>query len=563
MSKFRFKMHKTFKSLLCIILVISFLISVSFFIFNYAESKRNLEKQIYLSEQTNLEHFKSLTQNAFSQISLINAAFSRLDMNNIDINDNDVFSNFSTFNKQITLCITMYDYIDGVFLKNKLYSIKKGNAIEDISSGEKIGTYKNVDIYLAKNEVNKRSLVFYQASQNQLDNDVLLTVNGRNLGKYLIDNNLPDATKLITDSNGKILISSRNDYIEKGLFDIFGIKKSELSEFCMNTASKKEKYIFSSSKLGDLELYCIGLTNAVTYNNYNKTLHIRSICVAFVLIIFATVFTLFLTYIAYRPLKKVVKTAYDYYPLVLDNGIDEIQAIQDILKSTHQKNNAMQSEIGKSLEELRRQQVLALQSQISPHFIYNVLDSINWLSINLNGCDNIVSDCIQGTQTLFAYSMNYNSLFSTVEEELEVTKSMAIILSSQFNLEINIIEDIPKELMDCKILKLSLEPFFENAIIHGYGNYTLSGDIKISVRVSDSDLIISISDNGIGMDEKELNEFVESINRNTCEDGKHIGMRNVNMRLKILFGDEYTISVKSEKNKGTSFALKMPIVEIK
>ena len=563
MSKFRFKMHKTFKSLLCVILVISFLISVSFFIFNYAESKKNLERQIHLSEQTDLEHFKNLTQNAFSQISLINAAFSGLDMNNIDINDNDVFSSFSTFNKQITLCITMYDYIDGVFLKNESYSIKKGNAIEDISNGEKIGTYKNVDIYIVKNELNKRALVFYQASQNQLDNDVLLTVNGRNLGKYLIDNNIPDAVKLITDTNGKILISSRNDYIEKSLFDIFGIKKSELSEFCTNTASKKEKYIFSSSKLGDLELYCIGLTNTVTYSNYNKTLHIRSICIAFVLIIFATVFTLFLSYIAYKPLKRVVKTAYDYYPLALDSGIDEIQAIQDILKSTHQKNNAMQSEIGKSIEELKRQQVLALQSQISPHFIYNVLDSINWLSINLNGCDNVVSDCIQGTQTLFAYSMNYNSLFSTVEEELEITKSMTIILSSQFNLEINIIEDIPKELMDCKILKLSLEPFFENAIIHGYGNYTLSGDIKISVRVSDNDLIISISDHGIGMDEKELNEFVESINRSTSEDGKHIGMRNVNMRLKILFGDEYTISVKSEKNSGTTFALKMPIVEIK
>ena len=197
------------------------------------------------------------------------------------------------------------------------------------------------------------------------------------------------------------------------------------------------------------------------------------------------------------------------------------------------------------------------------YFIYNVLDFINWLSINLNGCDNIVSDCVQGTQTLFAYSMNYNTLFASIEEELDITKSMSVILSSQFNLEINIIEDIPDRLKKCKILKLSLEPFFENAIIHGYGNYSSSGDIKISVRPSGSDLIIKISDNGIGMSETELKELINSINRTASEDGKHIGMRNVNLRLKILFGEEYTINIESEKNKGTTFTLKMPIVEIK
>ena len=65
------------------------------------------------------------------------------------------------------------------------------------------------------------------------------------------------------------------------------------------------------------------------------------------------------------------------------------------------------------------------------------------------------------------------------------------------------------------------------------------------------------------MSETELKELINSINRTASEDGKHIGMRNVNLRLKILFGEEYTINIESEKNKGTTFTLKMPIVEIK
>ena len=65
------------------------------------------------------------------------------------------------------------------------------------------------------------------------------------------------------------------------------------------------------------------------------------------------------------------------------------------------------------------------------------------------------------------------------------------------------------------------------------------------------------------MSESELKELISSINRTTSEDGKHIGMRNVNLRLKILFGEESTINIESEKNKGTTFTLKMPIVEIK
>ena len=213
MRKFSFKMHKTFKSLLCIILVIVFIISVSFFIFNFLSSKSAMRNQIHLSEQNDLEYFKNLTQHAFSQISLTSAAFSSFDISNLGTDGENLYSNYQTYYKQISLYTAMYDYIEGVYLSNSTYSINKGNFADDLSNCKKTGTYKNTEIYFKQNETGRRSLVFNQNSQNQLDNDVSITINGRNFGKYLIDNKNQKAVKLITDKSGNIIVSVRNDYI--------------------------------------------------------------------------------------------------------------------------------------------------------------------------------------------------------------------------------------------------------------------------------------------------------------------------------------------------------------
>lgn len=134
MRKFSFKMHKTFKSLLRIILVIVFIISVSFFIFNSLSSKSAMRNQIHLSEQNDLEYFKNLTQNAFSQISLTSAAFSSFDISNLGTDGENLYSNYQTYYKQISLYTAMYDYIEGVYLSNSTYSINKGNFADDLSN---------------------------------------------------------------------------------------------------------------------------------------------------------------------------------------------------------------------------------------------------------------------------------------------------------------------------------------------------------------------------------------------------------------------------------------------
>lgn len=562
MNRFHFRANKTFQSVLCIILAIVFLASATIFIFNYTQSKNDIRSQIQTTEKNNLIHFKNMAQSAFDQIALINASFAKLYITHLDPDGVDAYSNYTTLLKQITLCITMYDYVDGVYLKNQSYEIEKGSTTKTLESSTRIGQYKNTQLYVQPQESERCRLVFYQPASDDTDNDVIVSVNGRNLGKQLLGGYQPQTMKFITDKQGNILISNRNDYIEKNIFTLFSFEKNKLGELSKTVALPDGDYIFSSTQIEDLELYCVSLTSFTVYDSHSKTVQNRSITLAVILMIATTLLALLLTYIAYRPLRSVITTAKNYYPLALNESYDEIQAIQDILKSAHQDNASLQQEIGRSTEALRHQQILALQAQISPHFIFNVLDSINWMSIQLHGCDNVVSECVQNTQTLFAYCMNYNTLFSSLQEELEIAKSMVVILSSQFNLDIEITEDIPPELRECKILKLCLEPLFENAIIHGYANYASTGAIHITARTDGKDIVLKIRDYGVGMTPQELENLLESINRNPADSGSHIGIRNVNLRLKLLFGEGYKLDIASQKNAGTTFTLHIPKLDL-
>ena len=169
-----------------------------------------------------------------------------------------------------------------------------------------------------------------------------------------------------------------------------------------------------------------------------------------------------------------------------------------------------------------------------------------------------ITKSLKNREFSFLNKADDRSLFSALQEELEIAKSMVVILSNQFNLDIEITEDIPPELRECKILKLCLEPLLENAIIHGYANYASTGAIHITAHNDGKDIVLTIRDYGVGMTPQELNALIESVNCNSADSDSHIGIRNVNLRLKLLLGEEYKLEIVSHKNAGTTFTLRIP-----
>lgn len=113
--------------------------------------------------------------------------------------------------------------------------------------------------------------------------------------------------------------------------------------------------------------------------------------------------------------------------------------------------------------------------------------------------------------------------------------------------------------MDHKVPKLILQPLVENAFYHGIKPLRSEGRIIVSAKAVGDDLIITVADNGVGMSAETLRAVRESLNDNIRLTSRHIGVNNVQMRVKIIFGNEYGVSVSSAEYEGTVFTIKLPV----
>lgn len=219
---------------------------------------------------------------------------------------------------------------------------------------------------------------------------------------------------------------------------------------------------------------------------------------------------------------------------------------------------------------LQKQAELAtMQNQIGPHFLYNTLDSIRGLAIEENAVQ--TTSVIGALSSMLRYSISQNGSFSTVKKELDnlcdYTNILKYRIKTPFSIEID--ESFEQEGIQSYIIpKLVFQPIVENSIYHGFTKSSQNNVIRLSVQCTDVHMVISIRDNGVGMDEGVLMEcnkrLLEPINGKQeyqvdCEE-KSIGLVNINQRLRLLFGERYGLIVYSMKNIGTEVRLLLPIV---
>ena len=219
----------------------------------------------------------------------------------------------------------------------------------------------------------------------------------------------------------------------------------------------------------------------------------------------------------------------------------------------------------------KQAQYLALQNQINPHFLYNTLEGIRGETLNA-GLEN-VSNMAEALATFFRYTISNVENLVLLEDELANVNNYYIIQRYRFGERLNLrVEyDDPEnemKMMACKLPKLTLQPIVENAIYHGIERKIGKGNVRIQIETTASRLIITISDNGVGMTEERLREINDKLNRTTLEyikpnDETHSGIAavNVNNRIKLLFGEEYGICMYSTLNVGTDVEITLPLLK--
>ncbi len=209
---------------------------------------------------------------------------------------------------------------------------------------------------------------------------------------------------------------------------------------------------------------------------------------------------------------------------------------------------------------VKNTEIRALQNQINAHFIYNVLESIKMMAEIEEKYD--ISDAITALGKLLRYSMRWTSGNVTVGEELEYIRNYLSLINLRFDYEIYLSENIPEMLYRQEIPKLSLQPIVENAIYHGIEEMAEDTNIYIKGFVEENDCIIEITDAGKGMSGEEVEQLLRKINGEleaSGGSGNGIGLKNVQDRIKVSFGERYGIEIASKLGCYTKIMVRIPI----
>ena len=208
----------------------------------------------------------------------------------------------------------------------------------------------------------------------------------------------------------------------------------------------------------------------------------------------------------------------------------------------------------------------ALQSQINPHFLYNTLDSIRGQALAEDAED--IADMAEALSTFFRYSISSSNNVATLAEELENVQNYFKIQQFRFNNRFHLeVCPFPQELLEqCQLPKLTLQPILENCILHGMEQIMGQGTITIRVEATDLRTILTVSDNGAGMQEETLLRLQARLRQEDRDAqagtrGFGIALPNVNRRIQLLFGSEYGLRVMSTLGQGTDVEICLPPVK--
>lgn len=206
----------------------------------------------------------------------------------------------------------------------------------------------------------------------------------------------------------------------------------------------------------------------------------------------------------------------------------------------------------------REAQLVALQAQINPHFLYNTLDTINWIAIGKGATD--ISQMIDGLAKYFRLSLNKGKHIVGVDDELRLAEVYLEIQRSRFPNTFDFSIDCEPGLDAYRMPKLILQPIVENALLHGIRKAKgRQGSIVISAREEGGDLIFVVSDNGIGMDGEQASRLLTSapVEPKLDGTGSSYGLFNVNERIKLYAGDSYGLAISSKLGEGTAVTVRL------
>ena len=244
------------------------------------------------------------------------------------------------------------------------------------------------------------------------------------------------------------------------------------------------------------------------------------------------------------------------------NRTDEIGTLYNQYQTMLEENNRYIKSEYENKMILMDTQMKALESQINAHFLYNTLEAINSLAEIEEAEDISVMALALGD--MFRYSIKTKGALVTLEKELAHVKNFVAIQQIRFDNGFRFEMDVPEELYSCRILKLILQPLVENALYHGLLHCNAGSSIYLSARKENKIIYFTVKDDGVGMASETLEQLQKLLEEKpkfgelSQHANESIGLKNINARIRLYYGEDYGLSVKSEQRCGTTVQIKIP-----
>ena len=390
---------------------------------------------------------------------------------------------------------------------------------------------------------------------------LLITIPISDLLKILTKD-LPYNNQILSvfDSTGNLIVSSNYDIDFSPFFDELNTTSTEPS---VKTITNIDPYFTTSNKIPLTNWILISaIPNADVYSI--NSLYIFSFItnIIFCSILLIVLYNLFINRI-FNPINYLIDNMEKSHieknltSNLTYNKNDEIGILVNSYNEMKGRINDLININYKNKIEQKDLELKQLQNQINPHFIYNTLESIHMMA-ELND-DEETSIMTEYFGAIIRYSMNRKVNTVKLRDEINIIDNYIYLQKIRFD-QLFVIENlINEDVLDCEIIKMIIQPLIENSIYHGLSECSSNGKIIIQGQKIGNELLLTISDNGIGIESnilKDLNDYINDKNNKF----KGIALRNINRRLKLHYGDKYGLEIFSVLGSGTSMVLTLPYI---
>ena len=541
----------------------------------YSNTLKNIREEITLENSYIFDNSVNIIDRTLMEVDTLSSSLASNESTQLYTINNVSTDSFKTISRLAKTLPIIYRYIDSIYIYSEPTDtvIMDNNSIplSDLSDTDWISAYhavtspKGTIIPRSKNNIYPQLITIikpiYVADEKK--GAIIMNINTQSIYNSMLYQQYKDGRLFfLVNADNKIIISSELSYFNT-YPDNIGLNTLTIESNPKNSVYEinDKNYVVLSGDSAISDYKYISAYPLELYEHKLSTMKLQIIGILLLLMIIIFILAYVASVRSYSPLNEIISFLDNSQPPADSIEEEDKNELMYIINSiqTHINDKTKMAEI---LEErmklLRKSQYDMLQTQINPHFLYNTLETINWMAYNMSNSENPVSKSLINLASFFRNTLT-SGYFVSIENEIKYTNEYVNILALRYGDLFDIEWDIDESILSYTIIKICLQPIIENAVYHGIKQKNDKGLIKIKGLCDDNNIILIVSDDGIGIEKDALDELNKTLSETSFTNEKsHIGLSNVNQRIKIIFGDSYGIHVESTVGVGTDVYVTIP-----